>query len=87
MTAKNMKKGDAARTPLEALLTVEDLEHLLRVDRRTLARLWNRGKFPRPLKLGGSNRWRAEDVAEAIDRLSEGKSVASENRKEGAQVA
>jgi predicted DNA-binding transcriptional regulator AlpA len=67
----------AARTPLEPLLTVEDLERLLRVDRRTVARLCKRGQLPRPLKLGGGNRWRSEDIADAIDVL------ASENHRDG----
>ena len=42
---------DAKRGP-----TVADLERLLRVDRRTVARLVKRGQLPPPLKLGGSNR-------------------------------
>jgi predicted DNA-binding transcriptional regulator AlpA len=77
MTAKTTKTDDAARAQLEPLLTVDDLERLLRVDRRTIARLCKRGQFPAPLKLGGSNRWKAEDVADAIDVL------ASERRREG----
>jgi len=63
----------AARAQLEPLLTVEDLELLLRVDRRTIARLCRRGQIPAPLKLGGSNRWKAEDVAGAIDVLASAK--------------
>ena len=59
----------AARAPLEPLLTVEDLERLLRVDRRTVARLCKRGLLPRPIKIGGSNRWKPEDIADAIDTL------------------
>jgi predicted DNA-binding transcriptional regulator AlpA len=58
-----------ARAPLEPLLTVDDLETLLRVDRRTISRLCKGGQLPRPLKLGGSNRWRPEDIADAIDQL------------------
>ena len=57
----------AARAPLEPLLTVEDLERLLRVDRRTVARLCKRGQLPQPLKLGGGNRWKAEEIADAIE--------------------
>ena len=45
-----------ARAHLEPLLTVEDLERMLRVDRRTIARLCKKGQLPTPLKLGGSNR-------------------------------
>jgi len=59
----------AVRAPLEPLLTVEDLERLLRVDKRTVARLCKRGQLPKPLKLGGGNRWKAEDIAAAIDVL------------------
>ncbi len=59
----------SARAPMEPLLTVEDLERLLRVDRRTVARLCKRGQLPQPLKLGGGNRWKADDVAGAIDLL------------------
>jgi predicted DNA-binding transcriptional regulator AlpA len=58
------------RAPLEPLLTVEDLERLLRVDKRTVARLVQRGQLPKPLKLGGGNRWKAVDIEQAIDRLS-----------------
>jgi predicted DNA-binding transcriptional regulator AlpA len=61
--------ADSARAPLEPLLTVEDLERLLRVDRRTVARLCKRGQLPWPLKLGGGNRWRSEDIADALDKL------------------
>ena len=57
------------RAPLEPLLTVEDLERLLRVNRRTVARLCQRGQLPKPLKLGGSNRWRAEEIAQALEQL------------------
>jgi predicted DNA-binding transcriptional regulator AlpA len=64
-----IKASEAARTSLEPLLTVEDLERLLRVDRRTIARLWKKGQIPPPLKLGGSNRWTAADVAHAIEAL------------------
>jgi predicted DNA-binding transcriptional regulator AlpA len=61
------------RAPLEPLLTVADLERLLRVGRRTVERLCKRGRLPRPLKLGGQNRWRPGDVAAALDALGNGK--------------
>jgi predicted DNA-binding transcriptional regulator AlpA len=67
MTATN-KKPDAARA-LEPLLTIDDLERLLKVNRRTIDRLCKRGQIPAPLKLGGSNRWRVQDIADAIDLL------------------
>jgi predicted DNA-binding transcriptional regulator AlpA len=54
---------------LEPLLMIEDLERWLRVDRRTVYRLCKRGLIPRPMKVGQGNRWKAEDIAEAIERL------------------
>jgi len=61
-----------ARAPLEPLLTVTDLERILRVDKRTIARLCKRGQLPRPLKIGGSNRWKAEAIAAALEVLGSG---------------
>jgi predicted DNA-binding transcriptional regulator AlpA len=55
---------------LEPLLTIADLERILRVSRRTVSRLCKNGKLPRPLKVGGSQRWRARDIAQVLD-LSE----------------
>jgi predicted DNA-binding transcriptional regulator AlpA len=68
MTATTKKNAYTARAALKPLLTVKDLERLLRVDRRTVARLCKKGEFPRPMKLGGGNRWRAEEVAQLIER-------------------
>ena len=65
-----IKENDvAARAHLQPLLTVEDLERMLRVDRRTIARLCKKGQLPPPLKLGGSNRWRAKDIEDALELL------------------
>ena len=60
----------SARALSEPLLTADDLERLLQVDRRTISRLCKRGQLPQPLKLGGGNRWKAEEVADALDRLA-----------------
>ena len=57
---------DTARAHLQPLLTVEDLERILRVDRRTIARLCKKGQLPPPLKLGGSNRWRVRDMEQIL---------------------
>ena len=64
-----IKNAQIACAKLEPLLKVDDLERLLRVDRRTIDRLCKSGKLPSPLKLGGSNRWRPEDIANAVDML------------------
>jgi predicted DNA-binding transcriptional regulator AlpA len=67
---KDCLKEQAVGMLLEPLLTTPDLERLLKVDRRTITRLVKRGELPLPLKLGGSNRWRPEDINAAIDRLA-----------------
>ncbi len=55
-----------ARTHMEPLLTVKDLESLFRVNRRTITRLCHMGQLPRPLKIGGSNRWKVKDIEHAL---------------------
>jgi predicted DNA-binding transcriptional regulator AlpA len=55
-----------ARALLEPLLTIDDLERLLRVDRRTVDRLCKKGQLPRPLKLGGGNRWRIREIKQIL---------------------
>jgi predicted DNA-binding transcriptional regulator AlpA len=61
---------NCARSGLQPLLTVVDLERLFRMTSRNIRKLWEAGKFPRPFKVGGSNRWRPEDVEEAIERFA-----------------
>jgi len=58
------------RSHLAPLLTVEDLERMLRVGRRTVSRLCKRGQLPLPLKVGGQNRWRPDEVNAAINAMS-----------------
>lgn len=53
---------------LEPLLTVKDLERLLRVHRRTITRLVERGRFPAPIKIGGNNRWLRSDINKVLER-------------------
>ena len=62
----NTKTNDPASAALEPLLTIADLERLLRVDRRTVRRLWERGQLPPPLKIGGSNRWKKRDIEQFL---------------------
>ena len=67
---KEQLQKQAATSLFQPLLTTSDLEELLKVDRRTVSRLVKRGELPMPMKLGGSNRWRPEEISAAIDRLS-----------------
>ena len=48
------------------LLSAENLAKMLDVSVRTLWRLRSSGKLPRPVKIGGSVRWRADEVREWI---------------------
>ena len=67
---KEHLQKQAATSLFQPLLTTSDLEELLKVDRRTVTRLVKRGELPMPMKLGGSNRWRPQEISAAIDRLS-----------------
>jgi len=69
MKVPKKENDQSTRVPVDPLLTVGDLERLLQVDKRTVARLCKRGQLPAPVKLGGLNRWRAQAIADAIDRL------------------
>jgi predicted DNA-binding transcriptional regulator AlpA len=68
---------DPARRGLKPLLTIADLERLLRVTRRTIARLCRRGDLPVPIKIGGSNRWKAEDIERVLARRDDNASQTS----------
>jgi predicted DNA-binding transcriptional regulator AlpA len=54
----------------DTLLMPEDLETLLRVDRRTIRRWVAQSLFPRPIRPGGHRiRWRATDVRRYLETL------------------
>ncbi len=59
-------RGVAGACALEPLLTVTDLARLLRVHPRTVTRLCARGRLPPPLKVGGGNRWRVQDIERVL---------------------
>src|SRR5262249_15234076 len=67
---KEKLQKQAATSLFQPLLTTSDLEQLLKVKRETVRNLVKRGELPMPIKLGGSNRWRPEEISAAIDRLS-----------------
>lgn len=50
------------------LLTPEEVEQKCRVSSRTISRLTASGRFPKPIKIGHSNRWRAGDVNAFLQR-------------------
>ena len=49
------------------LLTVRDVARLLSVSTRQVWRLREHGQLPRPVRLGGSVRWRAEELCDWLD--------------------
>lgn len=71
MTATMLKRS-GARSELTPLLTIKDLERLFHVDKRTISRLCKKGQIPPPLKVGGSNRWRADEIARVFGLSSQG---------------
>ena len=55
---------------MQELLSAKDVAAMLRVSRRTVARLRARGELPAPLEVGPNIvRWRATDVKEFVARL------------------
>jgi len=55
---------------LDALLKVDDLERILRVDKRTIFRLCLIGQLPKPVRIGGSRRWKKQDIEMLINKLA-----------------
>jgi len=52
---------------MPALMTVEQVGKLLSVSTRTVWRLRSAGAIPRPVKIAGGVRWRANDLKSWID--------------------
>jgi excisionase family DNA binding protein len=55
-----------ATIPFPELLSAETVAALLQVSVRTVWRLRASGRLPRPVQVGGSIRWRADDVRQWI---------------------
>jgi excisionase family DNA binding protein len=55
----------------DTLLTTDELAELLKCDRRTVRRLELSGEVPGGIRIGGSKRWRADDVRCWLDGLRE----------------
>ena len=49
------------------LISAEQVASILNVSTRTLWRLLSAGKLPEPVRLGGSTRWRLDQVRQWID--------------------
>lgn len=69
LLGEDMKRPLGIDVGLAPLLTINDLIHLLQLHKRTVQRLCRIGVLPQPIKLGGSNRWLASEVNEAIGKI------------------
>ena len=65
--AMNDTLGATLDVPQPSLLSAESVARMLQVSVRTLWRLRSSGKLPKPVKVGGSIRWRADDVHQWIE--------------------
>lgn len=62
---------DTSSAGLETLVSIARLVEILDRSRASIYRDIKNKTFPKPLKLGGSSRWRLSEVEEVIERLSE----------------
>lgn len=56
------------KTSQPLLISAEQFAEMLQISPRTLWRLLSAGKLLQPVRLGGSTRWRLEQVHEWIDK-------------------
>jgi len=66
MAARTRRPLDSTPTTEPLLYDRDQLCEMLNTSRATLDRSQSAGKLPRPLRLGGQRRWRAEEVREWI---------------------
>lgn len=57
----------ALETDEALLITADELAVKLSMSTRTLWRLLSAGKLPEPVRLGGSTRWRVDEVRQWIN--------------------
>ncbi len=61
------ENSDGSPQPL--LLKDEEVASLLGISRRSVWRLVSSGRLPEPVRLGGSVRWRYQDIADWVGGL------------------
>lgn len=66
-----MNKPVLMQTPptanLPQMITVDDLADALGMSKRTVWRLLSCGRIPEPIRVGGSTRWRLDEIRRWID--------------------
>ena len=65
----NQVLSTAGKSPV-TLLTVKDVQSRVRFSRTKLYELISEGVFPKPVRIGGSSRWRSDDVDMWIDQVT-----------------
>jgi len=66
--AQREADGAPGHNPLPAMLTVHDVARMLSCSARTVYRLTDSGRVPRPVKLGALVRWPREVIEHWIAR-------------------
>ena len=61
-------ENDPADLARPALITADQLASMLQISTRTVWRLKSAGQLPKPVEVGGSVRWRAEEIHNWINR-------------------
>jgi len=59
--------GSEVPVAAPSLITVDEVAAMLQVSQRTVYRFSDIGRIPRPIKLGGSVRWRRSDILAWIE--------------------
>ena len=59
---------DQTSDELPVLLTIRELAKILKISQRSIWRLVSSGKLIQPLHIGGSIRWRQDEVFKWIER-------------------
>lgn len=70
MTNRSHESGgivsDSHRTP-DIVFDVQGVAHLLQCSTKTIRRLSDSGRMPRPVRIGRLLRWRRRDIAEWLE--------------------
>lgn len=61
------QQTDEESSSITLLLTTESLARQLQISKRSLQRLRSAGKLPQPVNLGGSIRWRTEEIRQWVE--------------------
>jgi excisionase family DNA binding protein len=51
----------------ERLMKIDEVARYFSVNQRTIRRLWDRGEFPKPIRIGKMLRWREQALAEYVN--------------------